>query len=214
METLSGVERMRIVGGDLALDYVNTRSGPPDGPPDDDVLHGYEDVVAWASYVGMLTGSEAARLGRQASTEPDEAQAVFRRALRVRDDLDALFRAAPAGGRPSARHLGRLRDDTAEAVAHARLVPAEGGYRWRWTEPRDLGRPLWPVVHAATELLTAGPLDRIKACAGCRFLFVDESKNRSRRWCSMDDCGTAAKIRRYVARRAASQRHALITKRV
>jgi predicted RNA-binding Zn ribbon-like protein len=60
-------------------------------------------------------------------------------------------------------------------------------------------------VHAAVELLTTGPLDRIKACAGCRFVFVDESKNRSRRWCSMEDCGTTAKMRRYVARRSANR---------
>jgi predicted RNA-binding Zn ribbon-like protein len=58
------------------------------------------------------------------------------------------------------------------------------------------------VVHAAVELLTAGRLDRVKGCGTCRFLFLDESRNRSRRWCSMEDCGTAEKIRRYVTRRA------------
>ncbi|WP_372443637.1 CGNR zinc finger domain-containing protein [Nucisporomicrobium flavum] len=63
--------------------------------------------------------------------------------------------------------------------------------------------PLRPVVHAAVQLLTTGALDRIKRCGGCRFLFSDESKNRSRRWCSMDDCGTAEKSRRYVAVRRA-----------
>ena len=67
-------------------------------------------------------------------------------------------------------------------------------------------RPLRPVAHAAVQLLTAGELDRIKVCGGCRFLFIDESKNRSRRWCSMDDCGTdgegAALRRRTAAARA------------
>jgi predicted RNA-binding Zn ribbon-like protein len=51
------------------------------------------------------------------------------------------------------------------------------------------------------ELLTAGPLDRLKLCGGCRWLFLDRSKNRSRRWCSMEHCGTAAKMRRYTGRR-------------
>ncbi len=205
METTNDVSRMRIVGGNLALDYVNTRSGPPAGPPDDDVLHRYEDLVAWACHVGMVTEPEAARLRRQSRTEPEGARVLFGRALRVRDYLDELFRTAATGGQPSGPHLTRLRDDTAEALAHAQIVPRDGRYRWLWTDHQDLGRPLWPIVHAAAESLTTGPLDRIKTCAGCRFIFVDESKNRSRRWCSMEDCGTAAKIRRYTARRAASR---------
>ena len=60
---------------------------------------------------------------------------------------------------------------------------------------------LRPVAHAATQLLIGDELDRIKVCGGCRYIFVDESKNRSRRWCSMEDCGTAEKVRRYVAAR-------------
>jgi predicted RNA-binding Zn ribbon-like protein len=54
--------------------------------------------------------------------------------------------------------------------------------------------------------LTSGPLGRVKGCAGCNWLFVDESKNKSRRWCSMEECGTHAKMRRYVARRAAKRK--------
>ncbi|WP_414636011.1 CGNR zinc finger domain-containing protein [Actinophytocola sp.] len=60
---------------------------------------------------------------------------------------------------------------------------------------------------------TTGPLDRIKTCAGCRFIFVDESKNRSRRWCGMADRGTAAKIRRYVARRMRTRQHSYLNVR-
>jgi predicted RNA-binding Zn ribbon-like protein len=100
--------------------------------------------------------------------------------------------------------LARLRDDESDALRHARLEPGAG---WHWRDDRSLERPLWPVVHAAIELLSTGWLQRIKQCGGCSFLFVDETKNRSRRWCSMDDCGTDEKMRRYVAaRRAASTR--------
>ena len=62
---------------------------------------------------------------------------------------------------------------------------------------------LWPVAHAATVLLTSGGLDRLKLCAGCHWLFLDASRNRSRRWCTMEVCGTHEKMRRYVAKRAA-----------
>ncbi|MFY1673807.1 CGNR zinc finger domain-containing protein [Plantactinospora sp. WMMB334] len=205
METADDVTRMRIVGGSLALDYVNTRSGPPVGPPDDDILHRYDDLVAWAGWIGVLDQAEMAALRRQAAEQPARARAAYRRALEVRELLDGLFRAAAEGGQPAAADLTRLRDGAAEAYAHARFVPGVAGFRWSWPGQAELAGPLWPIVHAAVELLTTGPLDRIKACGGCRFLFVDESKNRSRRWCSMEDCGTAAKIRRYVARRAATR---------
>jgi predicted RNA-binding Zn ribbon-like protein len=205
METMNDVTRMRIVGGDLALDYINTRSGPAGGAPDDDILLGYEDLLAWARHIELLTEPEAAHLRRAARRDPDGAQLSYQRAIDVRDHLDELFRALATGGRPAARPLARLRDEAADALAHAQIAPSGDRFGWRWSSDQGLARPLWPIVHAAVELLTGGPLDRIKACTGCRFLFLDESKNRSRRWCSMDDCGTTEKMRRYVARRAAAR---------
>jgi predicted RNA-binding Zn ribbon-like protein len=205
METVNDVTRIRIVGGDLALDYLNTRSGPPAGAPDDDILLGYDDLLAWARRVEMLTDPEEARLRRQARKDPAGAHAAYQRAVAVRDHLDELFRTIATGGRPSSQHLARLRDQAADALAHAQIAPSDDRFQWRWTSDQNLARPLWPIVHAAVQLLTSGPLDRVKACTGCRFLFIDESKNRSRRWCSMEDCGTAEKIRRYVARRAAAR---------
>ena len=121
------------------------------------------------------------------------------------DTLDRLFRTVAHGEAPREADLARLAGDEAAALSQARLVPAGGGYGWSWDGDETLERPLWPVVHAAVALLTGGPLDRVKGCASCRFLFVDESRNRSRRWCSMDDCGTQDKMRAYVARRRAAR---------
>ncbi|MET8368453.1 CGNR zinc finger domain-containing protein [Micromonospora profundi] len=200
METAEDVTRMHLVGGNLALDFVNTRTGPPVGPSDDDVLTGYPELVAWGVHAGTLTQTEATALRRLSRNDPEGAHAAFSRALDTRDYLDEIFRSLAAGGAPSTAALARLRDDEADALSHAQL---EGGstFAWVWRDDQTLARPLRPVVHAAVQLLTAGPLDRIKGCGGCRFLFHDESKNRSRRWCSMDDCGTAEKMRRYVAAR-------------
>ncbi|MBL6276108.1 ABATE domain-containing protein [Micromonospora fiedleri] len=206
METPEDVTRMRLVGGNLALDFVNTRSGPPTGAPDDDTLTSYPDLVAWGVYAGALTPAQAAALRRGARADPGGAEATLGQALRTRDDLDEVFRALATGRDPSASALARLRDGEADALRHARLE-RDHTYVWTWRADDTLARPLRPVVHAAVALLTAGQLDRIKGCGGCRFLFHDESKNRSRRWCSMDDCGTAEKIRRYVtARRSRAPR--------
>jgi predicted RNA-binding Zn ribbon-like protein len=200
METAENVTRMRLVGGNLALDFINTRAGPPVGSPDDDVLTGYPELVAWGVYAGVLTSAEAAALRRASRNDPGGADTTFARSLRTRDYLDRIFRTLAADRSPRPSALARLRDDEAEALGHARL-DREGTFAWTWRDDHTLARPLRPVVHAAVQLLTTGALDRIKGCGGCRFMFNDETKNRSRRWCSMGDCGTAEKIRRYVAAR-------------
>jgi predicted RNA-binding Zn ribbon-like protein len=200
METVEDVTRLRLVGGNLALDFVNTRTGPPVGPADDDVLTGYPELLAWGVYAGALNGTEAAALRRLSRDDPGGAHAAFGRSLSTRDYLDEAFRALAAGRSPKTSVLARLPGDEADALGHARLDRADT-FAWTWRDDRTLARPLRPVIHAAVQLLTAGVLDRIKGCEGCRFIFNDESKNRSRRWCSMEDCGTAEKIRRYVAAR-------------
>ena len=62
---------------------------------------------------------------------------------------------------------------------------------------------LWPIVESAAELLTSERRSRIGQCAddrGCGWLFLDATKNRSRRWCAMGDCGNRAKARRHYLR--------------
>jgi predicted RNA-binding Zn ribbon-like protein len=206
METSSDPARMRIVGGNLALDFLNSRSGPPAGPIEEDVLPDYAGLLAWGVYAGVLDSAEAGRIGRRAKHRPAEARRAFERAIRLRDTLDAVFRPLAAGQRPPSTSLVAVRDAEADVLGRAELRDVDGVYAWSWADDQDLARPLGPVVHAAVVLLTGAWLDRVKACGGCRFLFVDESKNRSRRWCSMEDCGANEKMRRYVKRRAERRR--------
>src|SRR4051794_32786564 len=93
METPLQIARNRVVGGDLALDFLNTQNGPPDGPAVDDVLHDYEDLVLWARHVGELDDSDARRLLQAARRDPDQATAILERALVVRSNLHTLFSA-------------------------------------------------------------------------------------------------------------------------
>jgi predicted RNA-binding Zn ribbon-like protein len=189
---------LRIVGGNLALDFVNTRSGPQHGPVDTEWLSSYEDFVAWSRRVGT-DGPTAAR--------PAEAEAVaaFARVQACRDDMYETFRALADGCAPPDAVLRRMQLAYLEALAHGQLAGGTEGFGWRWDPGRDLLAPLWPIVAAAVELLTSQPASQIKPCHACRFLFIDQSKNGSRRWCSMDDCGKAAKIARYLQRRSGAQ---------
>jgi predicted RNA-binding Zn ribbon-like protein len=211
VETFDTFRGQRIVGGNVALDLLNTQNGPAGEAPEDDVLLDYGDLLAWASHVGLLTAAEERSLRRRAREQPEDAAAAFQRARETRAYVHDIFESV-ARGRPLARaDLLRLQHDAAEALSHGRLVSAHGKYRWSWAHDQDLRRPLWPLIHAALALVTDGPLERVKGCASCRFLFVDESKNRSRRWCSMDDCGAEDKMRKYVARRAATRARNRVT---
>jgi predicted RNA-binding Zn ribbon-like protein len=116
--------------------------------------------------------------------------------------LWSLFVALAEGQPPAPEALDALRTAEADGLASGRLVASSGGYAWTWTADPGLERPLRQIVHAAVDLLTTGPLDRLKTCPGCGYAFVDETKNGSRRWCAMEDCGTDEKMRRFVARRA------------
>jgi predicted RNA-binding Zn ribbon-like protein len=112
------------------------------------------------------------------------------------------FLALADGSAPPDGALRHLQLAYLEALAHGQLAGDAAGYAWKWDSGSGLLAPLWPIVAAAVEVLTHGPASHIKFCQACRFMFVDLSKNGSRRWCSMDDCGKAAKIARYLQRRS------------
>ncbi|MCK4470533.1 MAG: CGNR zinc finger domain-containing protein, partial [Anaerolineae bacterium] len=91
-----------------------------------------------------------------------------------------------------------------EALSRLEIRPSADRFEWAWVlGENDLDRMLWPIVRSAAELLTSGDLRKVRQCAreGCDWLFVDASKNHSRRWCSMNMCGSRVKARRYYQRK-------------
>jgi predicted RNA-binding Zn ribbon-like protein len=205
------VSTVPLEGGHLALDFVNTVGGLYDEPsPEDELLDEYEDIPTWCARLGVISEREAGALRAAARRDPAAARRALRAAIRLRELIDGVFRPLSRGENPPAELLDRLRDAEREALAAARLEPADteaaGALRWTWPAPRELGDPLHPVVHAAIDLLTHGSLERLKTCAGCRWLFLDKSRNHSRRWCSMEECGIQEKHARFVERRRRSAR--------
>ena len=201
METPEYIEKLRIIGGDVALDFINTE----DGDPPAECLRGYGDLVAWSVLVGLLSVEEGERLLEVADLRPESAEAAYRDALKLRGALQDVFRAVAEEKAPASLDLETVRKHEIEALSRAELVQDDEGFRWEWRNPRDLSGMLWPVAHSAAGLLTSGDLDRLKHCAGCYWAFLDASRNRSRRWCTMEVCGTDEKKRRYVAKRAAGR---------
>jgi predicted RNA-binding Zn ribbon-like protein len=193
------VSTIPLEGGHVALDFVNTVGGLLHDPPspEEELFDGYEDVATWCARVGLVSERQAGSLRAAARRDERAAERARRVTIELRDELlYPIFRALADGEEPSRALLDSLRDRECEALSQARLDRS-----WSWPPPQDLTDPLRPIVHAAVELLTGGPLDRIKTCGNCRWLFLDQSRNRSRRWCSMDECGIEMKHARFVEKR-------------
>lgn len=198
-EYVSVAGTLDLAGGDLSLDFTNTVSSRG-APGEYDYLDSYDDLLAWGAHAGALDASGAARLGEAAATRADEARAVLARARALRETTYRIFAAHAAGRIPAPGDLALLNAELSRALAQRRIATVVGVFAWEWDERRPaLDRVLWPVVLAAADLLVSGELARVHQCENgtCGWLFVDRSKNRSRRWCSMKDCGNVTKVRRY-----------------
>jgi predicted RNA-binding Zn ribbon-like protein len=194
-----------LVGGALCLDVANSVDGRVLEVPLD-YLTTYADLVDWATRAGGLSAAEAEVLLTRADADPAAARDELVRARALRESVFALFHGHATEGAAGAGHLAAVQEAYTDALRHGRLEPGADGLRWTW-EP-DLALPRWLVAQSAIELATSGSLGRVKACAsqdGCQYLFVDTSKNGSRRWCSMTDCGNQAKSKRLTARRRAGR---------
>ena len=194
---------IRLLGERLCLHFANTIESRI-GPDPEDHLQGYPDLVRWGRHVGVLTAEEADRLLAEADGHPAEAAAAFDRALALRDAIYRVFLAVAHGRAPEAGDLEVLRRTWLEAMGESRLTATEGGIGWVPVEDDGgLDRVIWPVPRSAVEVLTGPERGRVKECPGagdCGWLFVDTSKNGTRRWCSMEGCGSRVKMRRHYAR--------------
>jgi predicted RNA-binding Zn ribbon-like protein len=192
--------------GRLCLDFANTMSWRG-SDRQHDWLNSYSNLVEWGKIVGTLSDETAHRLHREAARRPAGADKVLKQALELREAIYRVFSAMAAGAFPKAADVDTLNAALAEALTHLRIFPAADLFAWDWIgDEGELDRLLWPVAQSAADLLTSEELKRVGECQGdgCGWLFMDMSRNHSRRWCDMGDCGNRAKARRYYRRKKAS----------
>ena len=186
------------VDADRVLAFVNTLSSRPTSAPVER-LDSYEALVTWAREQHLVSAAAAERLAAEARRHPHHAVAVLARAKDFREALNGLVSAIDAGKQPSADVLKTIGDCLAGAYANGRLVPHESALQWVASAEDALERVLWEVGRAAGRLVISPRLARVRACAAsdCGWWFVDDTKNRSRRWCDMKLCGNREKLRRF-----------------
>ena len=194
--------RVSFVGGRLCLDFTNTNSNRG-GVEDHERLASFADLVEWGRLAGLLTTAESRRLRAAGAEHPAEAARVFARARELREAIYRIVSTRLEGKTPAAADLDLLNRMLTQALTHRRLTATRDGFAWEWMPAADdLGWMLWPLASSAADLLMSEELARVKECASqnCNWLFVDASRNRSRRWCDMKDCGNRAKARRHYKR--------------
>ncbi|MEO3810955.1 CGNR zinc finger domain-containing protein [Sphaerisporangium sp. B11E5] len=215
-----------LVGGHPALDLVNTieRGAPPDStPPPHDFLSDPSALLRWSVAAGLISDAEAGPVGRAWHDDPAAAHAALAAVRDIREGLHVVMVATirPAdggaaggpGGDPitAGAALVALHERWSGAAARAALVLDPGDPpRVRLTYG-TVPAMLVPdrAAEAALDVLRTAGLPRVRRCpvpeGGCGWLFLDQSRNGSRRWCRMADCGTTAKARRLTERRRAAR---------
>ena len=204
---VASAEDVRLIGGSACIDFVNTVLWRGTDR-EQDVLRDYPDLLVWARRLGLLSSKEAGALGDLSAGRPAEAWAAHRNAIRFRQALHRVLIACIDGQKAATADLETVKRLFADSIADASFVQTGGSLRWVWPQGASrLDRPLWPVAHDAVRLLLLDPMPRIGRCAAqeCGWLFLDHSKNKSRRWCSMEGCGSRVKMRRHYARMRAER---------
>jgi predicted RNA-binding Zn ribbon-like protein len=187
----------------ICLDFANTVDRRP-SPTPLERLRGYGDLATWAAGAGLLSARDARALAERARRQPAATAEVMRQATRLREAIYRVISAVASRRPPRSIDLDSINAAVAGAHAGARIVPRGGGFVRHWTGDRwALDRMLWAVAQSAEDLLTSSELLAVRECAAddCGRLFVDASRNRTRRWCDMRGCGNRAKVRRFYARR-------------
>ncbi len=199
-------EGFDLDGGHAVLDFTNTVDWRGTGR-DHDWLGDFADLLAWSHRTGFLADSAIETLARRAAAHPSRATAALEGARELREAVFGLLRAALDGRPPSAVHLRRFNGYLGKAMARTVLRSGSG-----WGAPYTLelkagGDPLDGIAlrlaKQATELLTGLDRARLKVCGNpeCGWLYLDTTRNASRRWCDMAACGNRAKAKRFYSKR-------------
>jgi predicted RNA-binding Zn ribbon-like protein len=195
-------KRFQFIAGNLCLDFCNTVGGKREGISREN-LHDYAHFLSWSQQARLVDPSAVPQLQVQAAQSADKGAAVLGRAIALREAVYRIILAIAADAAPSNEDLTVLNSELARCLGRLRILPdnGNGAFSWGWAEsPLDLDHALGPISYSAAELLASKEkLTHVRQCRAdnCGWLFLDSSRNHSRCWCDMRDCGNRAKVRRH-----------------
>jgi predicted RNA-binding Zn ribbon-like protein len=194
-----------LIAGQSALDLVNTLDWRfREEPPPEELLTDYGAVLRFTEQSGLIGNLQARRLLR--STSEFKAAQVVSAVRELREAAAVVLYASLDGGETPASTVATIEGYFKRARQSQRLHPAGAKLAWELpstASPPEL--PLWLLSLSAAELMISNEMERVRACGSpeCRWLFLDTSKNHTRRWCDMKICGNRMKARRFKAQHQA-----------
>ncbi|HXM82705.1 MAG TPA: ABATE domain-containing protein [Burkholderiales bacterium] len=194
-------ETFRCPGGALCLDFCNSGQGAR--ARREEWITGFADLIDWLEAAGAVSKAQAAKLRAAAARSPQTAQQFWARAIELREALARVLLARTEGRATASEDLRVIDAEYGRTAPFARLSSTADGFAWSLDPAASaLDAALRPVVESAVGLLTSSRLARLRRCGNstCYWLFLDETKNCSRRWCEMASCGNLMKVRRHRAK--------------
>jgi predicted RNA-binding Zn ribbon-like protein len=195
---------LKLLGGRLCLDFVNTLDWRGTDSPQE-FLNNFGDFVSWCRHAGICSQQETRKLNKMAEQSNADAKKVLNRTLKLRETIYRLFAVGIANQKPLKEDLAIFNQNFSQSMKDSQIIPTADGYAWDITGNRaKLNWILNPIIRSAAEILVSDERSKVKACAdsACGWLFIDVSRNRSRRWCDMQDCGNRAKASRFYRKKA------------
>lgn len=190
---------LTLLGGRLCLDFVNTVEWWGKKEPLE-YLRTYHDLIAWSRHTHILNYKEAKILSQRADECTSKADRVLNRGLKLREHIYRLFSAIAADHKPETETLMHFNKYLAATMRSVRIFEDRSGFHWDAAGDKNkLDWVLNPIIYSAADLLVSDELKKVKSCSNrlCGWLFLDSSRNQSRRWCDMNDCGNRAKAIRF-----------------
>jgi len=196
---LRGIEHLATVGGELCLDFINTVHHYDQNPLLDELAN-FDHLLAWALKVHLVDEATHNAFRNTAWEKPIVTAHKLAQIKQIRHHIYRVFVALDHHRMPDSDALDSLLSVWKTATARARFTPGLTGGHWTYPQdPANLVSLIHPVVSNALRLLESPDLPQIRLCEAhdCSWLFMDRSKNGSRRWCQMEVCGNREKAKRY-----------------
>jgi predicted RNA-binding Zn ribbon-like protein len=191
----------QLVAGHLALDFVNTLDFRYDPDRLVDLLPTYQSFLAFCRQSGIIRAAQMRKL--LGGVSECESQRVLKDVIELRETLYFLILSAVHSRSPDESHLRALNTFLSEARTVDEVVWHERRFVRSFPDVTQTpDGPLREIIDAAVILITSADIDNVRECSEntCRWLFLDRSRNHSRRWCDMQLCGNRSKAMRFYAR--------------
>jgi len=183
----------------VCIDFVNTLSWRG-REVSAEALINYSDLIKWSRQVGIITPQDADKLFKKADRHPADGKRVLRGAVDLRETIYRIFAAIIENQKPAKEDLAAFNNYLSKTMVHSQIINTKKGFHW--DSSGDKSKMNWvlnPIIRSAADFLVSDGLKKLKFCSDpmCRWLFLDISRNQSRRWCDMKDCGNRAKAKRF-----------------